>query len=44
MIENRISASLTPEDKDQILAAIATIKEKLPFLKGLGPDESRCYF
>ncbi len=43
MIENRISASLAPEDKDQIMAAIATIKEKLPFLKGLGPDESRSF-
>jgi len=41
MTENRISASLTPEDRQAVLAAIATIKEKLPFLLGLSPDESK---
>ena len=41
MTENRISASLTPEDKLAVLAAIATIKEKLPFLLGLSPQESK---
>ena len=41
MTENRISASLTPEDQQAVLAAIATIKEKLPFLLGLSPEESK---
>jgi hypothetical protein len=41
MTENRISASLTPEDKQAVLAAIATIKQKLPFLIGLTPEESK---
>ncbi|MBC6480869.1 MAG: hypothetical protein GDA56_26925 [Hormoscilla sp. GM7CHS1pb] len=41
MTENRISASLKPEDKQAVLAAIATIKEKLPFLLGLSPEESK---
>ncbi len=41
MTENRISASLSPEDKLAVLAAIATIKEKLPFLLGLSRSESK---
>jgi len=41
MIENRVSASLTPADVDAILAAINTIKQKLPFLITLSPDEKR---
>jgi hypothetical protein len=38
---NRISASVTDEDRAAILAAIATIKAKLPFLLSLSPQESR---
>ncbi len=41
MTANRISASLTPEDRQAVLAAIATIKEKLPFLLRLSPEESK---
>lgn len=41
MADNQISASLTPEDKQEILGAIATIKEKLPFLTGLSTEESK---
>ena len=41
MTENRISASLSPEDKQAVLAAIATIKKKLPFLLGLSRSESK---
>ncbi|MBC6422653.1 MAG: hypothetical protein GDA38_14830 [Hormoscilla sp. SP12CHS1] len=41
MTKNRISASLTPEDKQAVLAAIDAIKEKLPFLLGLSPEESK---
>ena len=36
--ENRVSATLSDADKAAVLAAIATIKSKLPFLVGL--DES----
>lgn len=35
MAENRISASLAPADKEAVMQAIATIKEKLPFLVDL---------
>ncbi len=41
MTANRISTSLTPEDRQAVLAAIAKIKEKLPFLLGLSPEESK---
>ena len=41
MIENRVSATLTPVDKQAILKAIATIREKLPFLIDLTPDDRR---
>ncbi|MBL8170427.1 MAG: hypothetical protein JNJ50_19870 [Acidobacteria bacterium] len=41
MIENRISASLTQADVDAILAAINTIKQRLPFLIHLSPEERR---
>ena len=39
--DNRISATLAPADKTAVLAAIATIKTKLPFLVNLSPDERR---
>ena len=35
MPENRISASLTPEDKQAVMAAIATLREKF------SPEERR---
>ena len=41
MIENRVSATLTTEDKQAILKAIATIRAKLPFLIDLTPDDRR---
>jgi len=41
MPENRISASLTPEDKQAVMAAIATLREKLPFLTDISPEERR---
>lgn len=37
--ENRVSATLSAADKDAILAALALIKSKLPFLVGLNDDE-----
>ena len=39
--DNRISAVLAPADKTAVLAAIATIKTKLPFLVNLSPDERK---
>lgn len=39
MSENRISAELSPENQQAIAAAIATIKENLPFLIDLSPEE-----
>ena len=41
MPQNRISATLPPNDRDAVLAAIATIREKLPFLLDLTTDERR---
>ncbi len=41
MNTNRIDATLSPSDKDEVLAAIATIKQKLPFLTDLSPEERR---
>ena len=41
MNTNRIDATLSPGDKDEVLAAIATIKQKLPFLTDLSPEERR---
>lgn len=38
---NRISAALTAADRDAVLAAIKTIRQKLPFLVDLTPDERR---
>lgn len=41
MAENRISASLAPADKEAVMQAIATIREKLPFLVDLTPEDRR---
>jgi hypothetical protein len=41
MSTNRIGANLSPADKEAVLAAIATIKQKLPFLTDLAPEERR---
>jgi hypothetical protein len=41
MPKNLVSATLSPQDRDEILAAIATIKTKLPFLLTLTPEESK---
>ncbi|HTP09724.1 MAG TPA: hypothetical protein VMP08_15820 [Anaerolineae bacterium] len=39
MTVNRVSAKLLPADKEAVLAAIKTIKDKLPFLIDLSPEE-----
>jgi len=39
MISNRVSAQLSDNDRDAALAAIATIRDRLPFLIQLTPDE-----
>jgi hypothetical protein len=41
MSTNRISATLSAADRDAVLAAIATIKQKLPFLIDLSPEERK---
>lgn len=41
MPDNRISATLSQADQQAVLAAINTIREKLPFLLDLTPDERR---
>ena len=41
MPDNRISASLSQADQQAVLAAIGTIREKLPFLVDLTPEERR---
>ncbi|MHC5613511.1 MAG: hypothetical protein ACYTXA_21560 [Nostoc sp.] len=41
MAENRISANLAPADKEAVMQAIATIREKLPFLVDLTPEDRR---
>ena len=41
MAENRISASLAPADREAVMQAIATIREKLPFLVDLTTEERR---
>jgi hypothetical protein len=40
-IPNRVSATLSQEDQDALLNAVATIRQKLSFLLGLNPDERR---
>lgn len=39
MTDNRVSASLSDADRRAVLAAVQTIREKLPFLVDLTPDE-----
>lgn len=39
MNENRVSGTLSPEDQQAVLAAIETIKQKLPFLVDLSPED-----
>ncbi|MBD2447663.1 hypothetical protein H6G76_10850 [Nostoc sp. FACHB-152] len=41
MAENRISAKLSAADKDAVMQAIATIREKLPFLIDLTTEDRR---
>ncbi|MGC1375776.1 MAG: hypothetical protein WA821_06125 [Anaerolineales bacterium] len=41
MSTHRISASLSPDDQEAILAAIATIKQRMPFLIDLTLKERR---
>ena len=41
MSENRISAQLSNADQAAVLAAINTIRQKLPFLLDLTPEERR---
>lgn len=38
---NRISATLSAEDREAVLASVATIRSKLPFLLSLEPGEIR---
>ena len=41
MTTNQISATMTQTDRNAVLAAVATIKEKLPFLMDLTPEERK---
>lgn len=41
MADNRISASLSQADREAVMSAIATIREKLPFLIDLTTQERR---
>lgn len=41
MTDNRISADLSQADQQAVLAAIQTIKQKLPFLIDLTPEDRR---
>lgn len=41
MSDNRISASLSQADRDAVMKAIATIRDKLPFLVDLTTEERR---
>lgn len=41
MSDNRISATLSQADQQAVLSAINTIKEKLPFLIDLSPEDRR---
>ncbi len=38
---NQISATMTPADREAVLAAVATIKAKLPFLMNLTPEQRK---
>lgn len=41
MADNRISVSLSQADREAVMKAIATIREKLPFLIDLTTQERR---
>ena len=41
MGENKVSATLSSADRDAVLAAIATIRQKLPFLIDLNSEDRR---
>ncbi len=41
MADNRISANLTPADREAVMKAIATIRQKLPFLVDLTTEDRR---
>lgn len=41
MPENRVSASISEADRQAVLAAIETIRTKLPFLIDLSPEERK---
>src|SRR5918911_880177 len=41
MPDNRISTTLSTNDQADVLAAIKTIRDKLPFLLDLTPEERR---
>lgn len=41
MVENRVSAALTPEDAQEIMEALEAIEAKLPFLLSLSREERR---
>jgi hypothetical protein len=41
MPANRISASLSPTEQQDIMSAIATISKQFSFLVDLGPEERR---
>lgn len=41
MQENRVSASLSEADRQAVLSALAVVREKLPFLVDLTPEERR---
>lgn len=41
MATNQFSTTLTPADRDAVMAAIATIKEKLPFLIDLTAEQRK---
>ena len=44
MDDNRIDATLSQADKDAIMAALAAIRQKLPFLIDLSLDERRATY
>lgn len=39
MIDQKVSATLSADDLEAIMTAIATIRRRLPFLAGLTPNE-----
>ena len=41
MLQNLVSAKLSPADRQEIIDAIKTIRDKMPFLVDLTPEERR---